>query len=235
MAKARSRKSPPRTAVRAGTGASAGGSRATRQARLRAQLVGYGLELCRKHGFDATTVSDIAEAAGISRRTFFRYFDSKDDVVFDWVREQGAILRPLLMARPAGEPSMQALVSVYLALTRHYDEDRARSVAVTRIVFDTPSLSRRYLDENTRWEDDIARILEHGQRIGKNEAFATRVLISSVTAAFTMAMRGWAANNHTGTLLTWVERAFAALESGLDQLRAPASGARVRAAKGRKR
>jgi AcrR family transcriptional regulator len=225
MAKPKNRKTTARTSV---ADAPAGGSRATRQARLRAQLVHHGLDLCRRHGFDATTVSDIAEAAGISRRTFFRYFDSKDDVVFDWVREQGALLRPLLMARPADESPMQAIVSVYLALSRHYDEDRARSIAVTRIVYETPSLSRRYMDENARWEDDMARIVERGRSPRKGEAFATRVLISSVTAAFVTAMKTWAAGNHTGPLLVWVERAFEALEDGLRQLQAPAPRRKAR-------
>jgi len=219
MAKPKTRKNTSRTAAAAAP--VPGGSRATRQARLRAQLVHHGLDLCRRHGFDATTVSDIAEAAGISRRTFFRYFDSKDDVVFDWVREQGGLLRPLLMARPPDESPMQALVNVYVALARHYDEDRARAIAVTRIVYETPSLSRRYMDENARWEDDFARIVERGRASKKGEAVVTRVLISSTTAAFVTALKTWAAGNHTGTLLVWVERAFEALEAGLAQLQAP--------------
>ena len=229
MAKPKTRRTTARSASAAAP--LPGGSRATRQARLRTQLVHHGLDLCRRRGFDATTVSDIAEAAGISRRTFFRYFDSKDDVVFDWVREQGGLLRPLLMARPPEETSMQAIVNVYLALTRHYDEDRARAIAVTRIVFETPSLSRRYLDENARWEDDLARIVERGRAVKKHEAFAMRVLVASVTAAFTTAMKAWAAGNHTGTLLVWVERAFEALEDGLTQLQAPPPRKKARRAR----
>lgn len=67
------------------------------------------LELFVLRGFDTTTMDDIARAAGIGRRTLFRYFPSKNDMVwgdFNWVLER---LRDALAARPADEPFMDAL------------------------------------------------------------------------------------------------------------------------------
>lgn len=51
-----------------------------RPATTKAELTRIGIELFTERGFDATTVDDIATAAGIGRRTFFRYFDSKNDL-----------------------------------------------------------------------------------------------------------------------------------------------------------
>lgn len=188
--------------------------RPSKQQRLRAQLILAGLDLFRRNGFDATTVSDIADAAGISRRTFFRYFESKDDLVFDWLDEQDDFIRPKLAARPAGEPPLVSLRQALLQLAQYLDADHARAALLGRIIFDTPALSRRYHAETVRWEGETVRILQRGRR-GATETFAIRVQISIATAAYVTALRAWAADHRGGELQSWVVAAFAALEDGL--------------------
>ncbi|HEY6532325.1 MAG TPA: mycofactocin system transcriptional regulator [Acidimicrobiales bacterium] len=75
----------------------------------RAAVERTALELFSSRGFDETTVDEIAEAAGISRRTFFRYFDSKNDVVWG---EFDALLVELdawLVEVPPERPLLDAL------------------------------------------------------------------------------------------------------------------------------
>lgn len=67
------------------------------------------MRLFSEHGFDATTIDDIAAAAAISRRTFFRYFASKNDVVWGRFREGLTDLRARLAATPASLPLADAL------------------------------------------------------------------------------------------------------------------------------
>ena len=67
------------------------------------------------HGFDATTVDDIAAAAGIGRRTFFRYFGSKNDVVWGRFAEGLADFRRSLAATPADVPLAEALRQAIVA------------------------------------------------------------------------------------------------------------------------
>lgn len=189
----------------------------TKQQRMRTQLIATGLALFEKNGFDATTVIDIVEAVGISRRSFFRYFESKDDVVFDWLDEQGDFINPIVAARPVDEPLLSTMRHAYLELARSLDQDRARATAWTRIVFETPSLTRRFREENTRWEGEVADILRRGRSLSRSQNFALRVQISVTTTAFVAAIRAWAADNQRGRLRTWVEAAFAALETGLSR------------------
>ncbi|WP_328663504.1 mycofactocin system transcriptional regulator [Streptomyces sp. NBC_00328] len=75
----------------------------------RAELERLGFELFEQKGFDDTTVDDIAAAAGIGRRTFFRYFASKNDLVWGDFEGQLDRLRELLAAVPAHVPAMDAL------------------------------------------------------------------------------------------------------------------------------
>src|SRR5881275_2025178 len=67
------------------------------------------MRLFTDRGFDATTVDDIAAAAGIGRRTFFRYFASKNDVVWGRFTEGLADLRAVLAAGPHDRPVADAL------------------------------------------------------------------------------------------------------------------------------
>ena len=67
------------------------------------------LELFSAHGFAETTVEDVAEAAGISRRTFFRYFDSKNDVVWGHFDSMLDDLGAWLAQTPAEAPLLETL------------------------------------------------------------------------------------------------------------------------------
>ena len=72
-------------------------------------------ELFAERGFDATTVEDIAAAAGIGRRTFFRYFASKNDVVWGDFDRGLADLRARLAAADRDQPLLDALREGVLA------------------------------------------------------------------------------------------------------------------------
>jgi len=75
------------------------------------------LRLMTERGFDAVSVDDIVAAAGISRRTFFNYFASKESVVFDPDPDDPALWAALLAERPAGEPLWLSLREVLLGYT----------------------------------------------------------------------------------------------------------------------
>ncbi|MFF5010912.1 mycofactocin system transcriptional regulator [Streptomyces phaeochromogenes] len=100
--------------VIAGTSARSGRPRAT----SRADLERLGFELFARQGFDETTVDDIAGAAGIGRRTFFRYFSSKNDLVWGDFEQQLTRLRQLLNAAPPGTPVMDALREAVVEFNR---------------------------------------------------------------------------------------------------------------------
>jgi len=193
-------------------------SRPSKQQRLRAELISAGLALFRRKGFEGTTVTEIAEAAGTSRRTFFRYFESKDDVVFDWLDEQGALVGARLATQPAGITPMVAMHDALLSLARFLDADRERATLLTRIVFDTPALSRRYQAENSRWEAEVTEYLLRGRDAA--DFFTLRVQVSAATAALVVAMRAWAEDDHGKPLAHWVAAAFAALTAGQAELSA---------------
>ncbi|MGP3776701.1 mycofactocin system transcriptional regulator [Streptomyces sp. SDT5-1] len=88
------------------------------RATSRADLERVGFELFARQGFDATTVDDIAAAAGIARRTFFRYFASKNDLVWGDFEQQLDGLRALLTATAPDVPIMTALRAAVVDFNR---------------------------------------------------------------------------------------------------------------------
>ncbi|MGX4694993.1 acyl-CoA-like ligand-binding transcription factor [Streptomyces sp. JNUCC 63] len=84
----------------------------------RADLERFGFELFARRGFEDTTVNDIARAAGIGRRTFFRYFSSKNDLVWGDFEEHLVRFRELLDAADPSTPVMDALREAVVEFNR---------------------------------------------------------------------------------------------------------------------
>jgi AcrR family transcriptional regulator len=119
--------------------------RERKKERTRRELVAAALQLFEEKGYDATTIDEIAEAAEVSPRTFFRYFANKEEVAMGEVVDQSII--ELVGARPAGEPLIESLrhvVADSLALVN--ESDREALLPRLKIVYRTPSLRGR------RWE-----------------------------------------------------------------------------------
>jgi AcrR family transcriptional regulator len=91
------------------------GRRETNKQRTRSALERAAAQLFEERGFAATTVRDIAVAAGVGERTFFRYFPSKEDLVLQQVRDLIPDLMVGVRRRPAGEPELTALCEVIVA------------------------------------------------------------------------------------------------------------------------
>jgi TetR/AcrR family transcriptional regulator, regulator of mycofactocin system len=89
----------------------------------RDRLEGLAFELFASKGFEQTTVDDIAAAAGISRRTFFRYHASKNDLVWGDFDGQLVRLRELLAACPREVPMMDALREAVVSFNRFNPAD----------------------------------------------------------------------------------------------------------------
>ncbi|MGZ6827745.1 MAG: mycofactocin system transcriptional regulator [Mycobacteriales bacterium] len=122
----------------------------------RGELEQLALQLFAERGFDATTVDDLAAAAGIGRRTFFRYFASKNDVVwgdFDAALEQ---LRARLSDVPAGTPLVTGLREAVLAFNAlpegAEDQHRVRMA----MVLHTPALQAHSTLRYAGWRAVVA-------------------------------------------------------------------------------
>src|SRR5262245_59925921 len=113
------------------------------------------MRLFTEQGYAETTVEEIADAAAISPRTFFRYFPSKEDVVM-W-DEYDPLALDLLTARPQDEPLAETFRAVIRGtLAGLYNRDPERLLARIRLVAAVPELRARFLDMQTHGIDELA-------------------------------------------------------------------------------
>jgi TetR/AcrR family transcriptional regulator, regulator of mycofactocin system len=128
--------------------------------RTEAAIVAAGLELFAERGFGRTTVDQIAAAAGISRRTFFRYFADKEELFFAEDERLLQVVEDTLDGAPPGEPVLDLARRATLALAAHSAADPERRLARERLIAATPALQARRMAKTLRWERAIAARLE---------------------------------------------------------------------------
>jgi AcrR family transcriptional regulator len=94
------------------------GLRARKRQETLERIAEAGLRLFSQNGYEATTLDAIAEAAGISRRTFFYYFKSKEEILLDWqMRGFSASLHKAVLAQPAGKVPFEVVRDALLKLS----------------------------------------------------------------------------------------------------------------------
>src|SRR5262245_41171330 len=110
-----------------------GSLRDRKKDRTRRTLQAEAVRLFAQKGFEATTIDEIAAAAEVAPRTFFRYFPTKEEVVF-W-SEHEPMLAGFVAARPDDEPAFQALRrGLTDGLASFYDQDRERLLERSKLV-----------------------------------------------------------------------------------------------------
>lgn len=170
--------------------------------------------LFAEHGYEATTVDQIAEAAEISPSTFFRYFPTKEDVVIQ--DEYDPALAEALRARPADEPIVDAILQALRGpLGRMLDQDREELLLCTRITFTDPAIRARSVGEQERSEREIAAII--AERSGRNASdLDVKCAAAAIIAVFTTLVRHWVEGGGTEDLAELYERHLPLLSNGLE-------------------
>jgi AcrR family transcriptional regulator len=170
------------------------------------------LRLFVEKGYDATTVDEIAAAAGVSHMTFFRYFPRKEEVVeYD---EYDPLIEELIAARPPDESPLTALhAAIRVGLEAIMATDRDALLVRTRLILHTPVLRSRNLVTQDATRDLFARAM--ARRAGLTAPdFATTVLAAAALSAMGVAIQTWA-DSDDADLIALMDQAFAALQAGV--------------------
>src|SRR5664280_2079930 len=116
------------------------GLRERNKLRRREQITEAALRLFAERGFDGATIDEIAAAADVSRRTFFRYFARKEDVILDWKRRTADELREALAARPASETPLDAVHRALATVAAGYGARPELTLGLMRLFESGPDL-----------------------------------------------------------------------------------------------
>jgi AcrR family transcriptional regulator len=132
------------------------GLRARKKIQTRLALARAAMQLFEERGYAATSVDDIAAAANVSRRTFFRYFSAKEEVFIVDPEGKLAALHVALADGPPDEPTIAALRRGVVALVGAYFEPELIRLEA-RIALREPVVAAAGLAYQVRWEDALAQ------------------------------------------------------------------------------
>jgi AcrR family transcriptional regulator len=186
--------------------------RAEKKAATKHAIQDHALRLFVEKGYDATTVEEIAAAAGVSHMTFFRYFPRKEEVVeYD---EYDPLLEDLIAARPPDEAPITAVHNALrVGLQQVLSTDREALLIRTRLILDNPVLRSRNLVAQDTTRDLFARALARRGGLAEPDLAAT-VQASAALGAIAPALTAWAEDGEAD-LIAMIDSAFTALESGV--------------------
>ncbi|MFJ3219628.1 TetR family transcriptional regulator [Kitasatospora sp. NPDC086801] len=174
------------------------------------------LNLLAEKGFDAVTVDEIAASAGMSKRTFFRYFASKEDVVVQFLAEMGVGMRAELAGRPAAEsPSTALRNTIWVSIDAcagHAD----RALRVVQLILGTPALRARFLERQAQWRDELAAELADRLGLGSATDLYPRLAVGMALTAFDVVLQLWSGSDGVADPAVLTDQAFAAIAPALD-------------------
>jgi TetR/AcrR family transcriptional regulator, regulator of mycofactocin system len=196
----------------AGQGSQGGTRRGRPPGTSARELEVISLRLFTEQGFDNTTVERIAAAAGVSRRTFFRYFDSKSDVLWHAFDGEVRRLRDAFAAVPGDVPLMAAIRQVVVGANRYRAEDVPELRTRMNLISSVPALAASAANHYDDWERAVSEFA--AARLGRPADSLYPLAIGRATLAVCRSAYD-----------RWVDRADADLTVYLDQaLRALAVG-----------
>jgi AcrR family transcriptional regulator len=158
----------------------------TREALARAAF-----SLFRDKGYEATTVAEIARAANVSRRTFFRYYATKDALLFVDDSENLERFRELLDARDDGTDRLAHLRQACLALAEDLAQEREPILARARIIESSSVLAKQERQQDMLWEQAITSSLLAERNPNPVAERRARVLAGAVFGAMRATMSAW--------------------------------------------
>lgn len=154
--------------------------RARRAEQTRAEIFAAAIPLFADRGFDEVSMDDVAEASGVSRRTVYRYFETKDDIVFEPPRRWLEVFNAVVADRGEGEPTRELFRRGLVAVCRYIEEHAEEVLSAFAVLSTSESLRGRHGRSDAEW---VQRYLE---LIGPDFAAVEHGVLLATTLATTL-------------------------------------------------
>jgi AcrR family transcriptional regulator len=158
--------------------------RARRQALTRKDIAAAALQLFEQHGYEDTTVEQIAEASGVSLRTFYRYCSSKDEVLTSGLTTGPAELASAVRAN-AELPLLEAVTQAFVAVSEIEASRRE-----LRLMINTPALRAAWLAAGREAQEDLADVIQ--DRFPSYSPLHARARAAAIIGVLTTVIETWA-------------------------------------------
>jgi AcrR family transcriptional regulator len=193
--------------------------RERKRTRLKYQVQTEALRLFAERGYDRTTVDDIAHAAAMSPRTFFRYFATKEDVVI-WDEQDEMDMSEAVLRQALGDAPLRNMLTVLRDLVEDiWRADEDRLLARIKLCFEVPEIRARAVNQ---YFGQGVSVLAEVEKIWGVPAgdLRLRVLLASVYASIFVAAQRWAHEDGRQDLIQLIDEALGALVASVADLEA---------------
>jgi AcrR family transcriptional regulator len=165
------------------------------------------IQLFADKGFDETTVDDIAEAAGTSRRSFFRYFDSKSDLMAHAIVSYGTSLTDAIRSCPPAYSLSEVFRHTVLQAARH-SAAQPRTRQIMQIAAKYPAAREAQISRVAEVQDQVAEAFAERCRTSRKGDLTAHVLAGLTLSLLSVTFRFWFQNGQKDIAAT-VDQVFA--------------------------
>lgn len=178
-----------------------------------AEIVDTALALFAEQGYEATTMAQVATRAGVSQRSLFRYFGTKEDLVCGEQEALGDVLVSTVAAQPPEVSTWDALRAGFTTILTASDHTPQRVLEISTLIFDNPPLRARYFEKRLRWQRALVPVVEKRMGIESGEVPDARAMgvIATVFACVDTATELWVRHGGKADAFELYEQALAAV------------------------
>jgi AcrR family transcriptional regulator len=176
------------------------------------EILQTALRLFTQQGYDETTIAQIAREAGVSQRTLFRYFGTKEDLIGGSQERFVTLLTETVRKQPVDAGAWEALRAAFkAALSLHTSPEQA--LERFRLVHHTDSLRAAYLGKRVRCQEELLPLLEARLAASGTDRGQARAIVATAFACFDAATATWLEGNGQGDILDLYDQGLAAVRS----------------------
>jgi len=187
------------------------GERENKKQRTRRDLADAAVRLFTEHGYEHVTMADVAAAAGVSRRTAFRYFPSKDDLVMDYPIAWMDVFDRSIEANRRHPLETRIRVASH-AVAAFIESDPESVKQLFALAFAHPTLAAKYTMSTRIWGQRLAAEIERDLAAGPEAGAHAQMLAAAVMGIIEAVCEIWATTDQPMEPL---------LDMGLDLLAGP--------------
>ncbi|MFC8277664.1 TetR family transcriptional regulator [Streptomyces sp. NPDC057271] len=192
---------------------------------MRDSLIAAAFQLFLERGYEQTTVDDIVALAGVGRRSFFRYFPSKEDVVFPDHEQSLADMTAFLAASADTDDPLVRVCDATRLVMRMYAENPTFSVQRYRLTREVTGLRTYELSVVWRYEKTLGDYLRTRYADRRDGTLRANVVAAAVVAAHNHTLRHWLRSGGEGDPLAEVDRALEFVRDTWSEERGESGGA----------
>lgn len=187
-----------------------GGLRGKKRRETLQRIAETGLRLFLAKGYEATTLDAIAEAAGISRRTIFYYFKSKEEILLAYQSGIGDMIRKAVLQEPVNQAPLDAVLHALLKLSSGFNAEQM--IAIDRLLRSTEQLraskQAKYMQQEQALFEALCELWPEPKR--RN---ALRMVAMASVGALRLAVDAWVASGGKQPVAKYLRDAFADLKT----------------------